>query len=118
MRKLKEDGYIMRLRNRKKKSGAGTSHQLTGLVLAEVLADKGRKSKAIYIKLAKEYDNSALMALAKDVASRDGVRNKGAYFMRVFQKERVKMRRVWPKSAVVKKRNMRLKLKYKTRIKN
>ena len=43
------------------------------------------RHKALYIKLAKENDAERLLALAKDIAERKNVQNKGAYFMRVWQ---------------------------------
>jgi len=48
-------------------------------MLAEILEDK--KHKSLYMKLAKRHGAQKLIELAKDVASRKNVKNKGAYFM-------------------------------------
>lgn len=61
-------------------------------MLAEMLRDRGHKQ--IYLKLAREYDGGDLMRLAKDVAEREGVVNRGAYFMRRFQQVRGNLRRI------------------------
>ena len=57
---------------------------MTGLELAEILDDAEHKS--LYIKLAKENDERKLLEIAKDIASKKNVRNKGAYFMKMIQK--------------------------------
>ncbi len=82
MKKSPGKKYIDLLKERKSTSRVYVPHQSVGLVLAEILDDE--KHKSLYMKLAKEYDVQTLMGLAKDVASRRGVRNKGAYFMRLF----------------------------------
>ena len=74
--------YLDLIKERKKISKAYKKHQFIGLELAEILDDPGHKS--FYIKLAKEENPEELLSLAKDVASRKGVRNKGAYFMRLW----------------------------------
>ncbi len=83
----KSDGkeYIKLLKERKKTSRVYRSYQLTGLILAEILED--RQHKSLYIKLAKNYNSEKLVSLAKNIVSRKSVLNKGAYFMRVLQKE-------------------------------
>ena len=53
-----------------------------GIRLSEDLHDK--KHKSLYIKLAKNYNEQKLIALAKDVSERKNIRNKGAYFMRLL----------------------------------
>ena len=70
------------LRARHKNKRISQEFQQAGIDIAEILGDV--KHKALYIKLAKEYDFRALFRLAKDVAERQGVRNKGAYFMKLF----------------------------------
>ena len=70
------------LEERKKDSHVHFKHQSTGLALAEILEDSGHKS--LYMKLAKKYAAEELIGLAKDVASRRNVKNKGAYFMRLL----------------------------------
>lgn len=74
--------YLDELRKRKKKTRAYTEHQLVGLEIAGILNDE--KHKSLYMKLAKEYKPETLLRIAKDVASRKNVENKGAYFMRLF----------------------------------
>ncbi|HXF44144.1 MAG TPA: hypothetical protein VNK70_01635 [Candidatus Paceibacterota bacterium] len=74
--------YLQVLRERKEESRVHFKHQSTGLALAEILGDT--KHKTLYMKLAKKHDAEILIGLAKDVASRRGVKNKGAYFMRLL----------------------------------
>lgn len=74
--------YLNTLRERGKTSHIYKKFQDIGLQLAEILQDT--KHKALYIKLAKQYDESLLLSLAKDTAERQGVANKGAYFMKVL----------------------------------
>lgn len=70
------------LRERKKTTKVYQKHQMTGLLLAEILNDNSHK--ALYIKLAKQHSEQKLMQLAKRVAETAGVENKGAYFMSVL----------------------------------
>ncbi len=77
--------YIAELKRRAKESHVYRSYQLIGLDIAELLHD--RPHKALYIKLAKERDPQRLLAIAKDVADRQEVKNKGAYFMRIVTEE-------------------------------
>ncbi len=74
--------YLDLLKDRAKKSKVYSSHQMTGLMIAEILKDE--KHKALYIKLAKEHPAGKLMTLAKSVAERKNVINKGAYFMKLL----------------------------------
>ncbi|KKS87725.1 hypothetical protein A2116_01325 [Candidatus Jorgensenbacteria bacterium GWA1_49_17] len=74
--------YLDLLKERKTDSRVYFHHQSVGLELAETLEDKGHKS--LYMKLAKDYDAQALLELAKDVAMRSNVQNKGAYFMKLL----------------------------------
>ena len=73
---------LFRLKEENKDSRIYKRHQLIGLMLADILKDDEHKS--LYIKLAKQYNNEKLMSLAKDVASREGVEKRGAYFMKVL----------------------------------
>lgn len=66
---------------RKKESRVYEKHQLVGLEIAELLGDFPHK--ALYIKMAKKRDPEELLRLAKDVAGRERVRKRGAYFMRL-----------------------------------
>ncbi len=75
--------YIKTLRERGKTSHVHVAHQLAGLTIAELLRDQ--KHTSLYMKLAKQYDSNELMRLAKDVAERAGVHNRGAYFMRMMK---------------------------------
>lgn len=78
--------YLERLKERAKTSKVYSAHQLTGLMLAEMLADKAHKS--LYIRLAKKYDASILFSLARSIQDRKNVKNKGAYFMsRLYAKD-------------------------------
>ncbi len=74
--------YLSLIKERVKKSRITKPYQMAGLVLAEILEDESHKS--LYIKLAKEYNGDFLISLAKDIADRPRVKNKGAYFMKVF----------------------------------
>ncbi len=82
--------YLNRMRERKRRGAVTTSHQLTGLMLAEILGDEAHKS--LYMRLAKTYSERRLIVLARDIAERKRVVNKGAYFMRVVH-ETLKRRR-------------------------
>ncbi|EKD24045.1 MAG: hypothetical protein ACD_81C00123G0002 [uncultured bacterium] len=74
--------YLETLKARGKKSHVYKQFQDIGLQLAQILGDA--KHKALYIKLAKQHDESILMSIAKDTADRKGIANKGAYFMKVL----------------------------------
>ena len=74
--------YLDVLRKRIKKSRVYVSHQAAGLTLAEILDDP--KHKSLYMKLAKQYDSEMLIRLAKDIADRKNIENKGAYFMKIL----------------------------------
>lgn len=76
--------YINTLKERAKKSRVYQKHQLTGLLIAQLLNDE--KHKSLYIKLAKKHNNDDLLRIAKEVAERKKIKNKGGYFMRVLQK--------------------------------
>ncbi len=74
--------YLEVLRERKKHTRVYQKHQMTGLLLAEILKDNTHK--ALYIKLAKSYTEQKLLTLAKTIAENKQVKNKGAYFMRLL----------------------------------
>lgn len=85
--------YLGLLKERSKNSRVYKPYQSIGLIIADLLQDADYKS--FYIKLAKTHDNSELMRLAKDISEHKEIKNKGAYFMKVFaelQKE-VKFRK-------------------------
>ena len=75
--------YFEALASRAHESHVYRSYQLVGLELAQILRDAPHK--ALYIKIAKDHkDHSRLLALAKNIAERQSVKNKGAYFMRLL----------------------------------
>ena len=74
--------YLASLKARGKESRVYKKYQMTGLMLAEILGDNAHK--ALYIKLAKDHDEEKLIRLAKDIAEKKNVRNKGAYFTRML----------------------------------
>jgi len=86
--KISQSKYLDNLKKRNKESRVYTSYQLLGLEIADILNDNAHKS--LYIKLAKDYDPDTLLRIAKSVAEKKRVRNKGAYFMRVLQEKRKK----------------------------
>lgn len=75
-------GYKQKLLERKGDSRAYSKHQVFGLMIAELLEDFAHKS--LYIKLAKERSAEELLRIAKEVAEKNNIKNKGAYFMRVI----------------------------------
>ena len=85
MEKSVKKSYFKLLKERKQQSRVYTPHQMTGLALAEILEDNEHKS--LYMRLAKKHGEQFLMEVAKDVASREGIENKGAYFMKVLAKK-------------------------------
>ena len=86
MKKSLSKNYLDIIRERKKTSRVYVPHQATGLALTEILEDV--KHKSLYIKLAKESNPQMLIELAKDVASRRSVKNKGAYFMKLLKEKK------------------------------
>ncbi len=73
--------YIAELKKRSKESHVHRQFQLTGLEIADLLGDRAHKS--LYIKLAKERSAHELLRIAKEVAGKQDVRRKGAYFMAI-----------------------------------
>jgi hypothetical protein len=71
--------YVNELQRRRKRSHVYRKYQLLGLEIAGVLEDMNHKS--LYIKLAKEAGGERLLQLAKEVAEKKNIHNKGAYFM-------------------------------------
>ncbi|PIR44055.1 hypothetical protein COV23_01945 [Candidatus Wolfebacteria bacterium CG10_big_fil_rev_8_21_14_0_10_31_9] len=80
---MEANNYIKILKDRNKESHIYKRFQHTGLEIAELLNDP--KHKALYIKLAKQYDQDTLLGIAKDVSTRKTIENKGGYFMRIIQ---------------------------------
>ena len=75
--------YFRKLRDRAKTSRVYKPHQMTGLMLAEILDDQDHK--ALYMRLSKEYDASDLLQLARSLEERKTIENRGAYFMRMLK---------------------------------
>lgn len=80
-----EKNYIETLAKRKKTTHVFKDFQHIGLVIAQMLGDD--KHKTLYIKLAKFANKQTLMSLAKDVAERSAVSNKGAYFVKILKEK-------------------------------
>ncbi len=74
--------YLSDINKRKIGSRVYRNYQFIGLEVAKLLADEPHK--ALYIKLTKQFGTEKMMALAKSVAEINGVRNKGAYFMKLL----------------------------------
>ncbi len=83
--KTKKGAYLAELRRRAAESHVYRKYQLLGLQIAEILGDERHKS--LYIKLAKEMNAERLLRLAKEVADRREVKNRGAYFMSLLKKD-------------------------------
>lgn len=75
--------YLDELARRQQDGHISKSYQLTGLEIANILEDWQHKS--LYIKIAKEHGESKMLQLAKSVAEKRDVRNKGAYFMQILK---------------------------------
>ncbi|MDO8442852.1 MAG: hypothetical protein Q7S81_01130 [bacterium] len=99
--------YIKTLNSRAKQSKVYKEFQSTGLMLAEILDDS--EHKAIYIRLCKIYDNQELIRRARDVAERQNVKNRGAYFMKILKDVR-KLEREKFTYKTKKKKTVKLKL--------
>ena len=80
--------YFDELKKRSGESKVYSQHQLLGLEIAVILRDW--KHKALYIKLAKEYNPAQLMSIAKGIAEKRNVQNAGAYFMKVLKESNLK----------------------------
>ncbi len=78
--------YMKEVPDRGKKSHVHKEFQEIGLMVAELLCDAPHK--ALYIKLAKELGKDKILTLAKSVAERREVSNRGAYFMSVLHGEK------------------------------
>jgi hypothetical protein len=80
------DSYLKELRRRSAESRTYKSYQLTGLEIANILEDWDHKS--LYMKLAKKHGEAKMMELAKNVAEKKNIDNKGAYFMSIMKSEK------------------------------
>ena len=83
---FKTSDYLEKLKKRKKRSHVSHSFQFVGLFLTEILNDE--KHKSLYIKLAKNHNHEMLIGLAKRVAERKKIKNKGAYFMTMLKRQK------------------------------
>lgn len=81
-----DPSYLDEIKKRTKESKVYKEFQLTGLEIADILSD--REHKSLYIKLAKTNPKQKLMALAKDISERRGIKNKGAYFMKLWKDQK------------------------------
>lgn len=81
--RIEANKYWKTLEERASTSNISRPFQLVGLNIAGLLGDI--RHKALYIKYAKEYDREQLLELAKQIAERPGIKNRGAYFMKIVQ---------------------------------
>ena len=79
--------YLKDLQQRAQNYRIHKSYQLVGLEIAAMLDDAGHKS--LYIKLAKKHGTDKLLQIAKSVAERKGIDNKGAYFMKILHSKNI-----------------------------
>jgi hypothetical protein len=77
-----DQDYIASLKQRAKETKVYKKYQLFGLEIAKILDDE--KHKALYIKLAKTKNSDDLLKIAKEVAEKQNIKNKGAYFMKII----------------------------------
>lgn len=77
--------YLDTIKERAQKSRVYTEFQMMGLLIAQALGDS--KHKALYIKLAKNLNNRKLLEIARRIEENKRIANRGAYFMRIMQKE-------------------------------
>ncbi len=77
------DDYLKELQKRSSESKVYKKYQLVGLEIAEFLKDEEHKS--LYIKLAKQNDPERLLGIAKEISRNKNVKNKGAYFMKIWK---------------------------------
>lgn len=75
--------YLKELKRRARESHVYRKYQLVGLEISQILKDERHKS--LYMKLAKERNGDRLLRLAKDIADRKNIKNKGAYFMTLLK---------------------------------
>lgn len=78
--------YLERIKERAKKSRIYSRHQMIGLMVADILEDSPHK--ALYMKIARAGNGEKMLYIAKSVAENSKVKNKGAYFMRLWQLEK------------------------------
>ena len=81
--KLQFNAYLDRIQERAKKSRIHSRHQMIGLMVADTLCDPTHKS--LYIKMARDENGEKMLYIAKSIAENTRIKNKGAYFMRMWQ---------------------------------
>lgn len=81
--RIEANKYWKTLEERASTANISQPFQLVGLNIAGILGDN--QHKALYIKYAKEYNREQLLELAKQTAERPGIKNRGAYFMKLVQ---------------------------------
>ncbi len=94
MKPLFTGDYIGALKQRGAKARVTERFQLIGLEIAVTLQDLAHK--ALYIKYAKELGEQQMLSLAKDIAERRDVKNRGAYFMKVVKERRAATKKAAP----------------------
>jgi len=77
------NAYLDKIKERAKKNRIHSRHQMIGLMVAETLGDNDHKS--LYIKMAREENGEKMLYTAKSIAENPRVKNKGAYFMKVWR---------------------------------
>ncbi len=77
------NAYLDKIRERAKKSRVHSRHQMIGLMIADALGDPSHKS--LYIKMARDENSEKMLYLAKAIAENIRIKNKGAYFMKVWR---------------------------------
>ena len=80
-----QKNYFKLIKERGGQSRVYVKHQWIGLLLAQMLEDE--KHKSLYMKLAKKYSEEKLFNLAKSIAENKKIKNKGAYFMKVWHEK-------------------------------
>lgn len=80
-----DPAYFDELAERAKTNKIYQEFQLTALTLAELLGDS--KHVSLYMRLAKTHPKQDLFRIAKTIAERPDIGNKGAYFMKVLKEE-------------------------------
>ena len=80
-----QSDYLNKLKKRSAESKVYKKYQLIGLEIALVLEDE--KHKSLYIKLARENNHEKLLRLAKEIAERKNIKNRGAYFMSMLKRK-------------------------------
>jgi len=81
--KLQFSTYLDKMRERAKKNRIHSRHQMIGLMVADTLRDPAHKS--LYIKMARDENGEKMLYIAKSIAENTRIKNKGAYFMRMWQ---------------------------------